>query len=159
MGEPAGDDTVFLTSDPGVELGKETISLVKGQLGIELRSTRFADIVAEILLLGLMPGRGLRPTLDGTYEIHLCGLLWEATEIEAYEFVGGLREQELLGSPPRAASHQSRDLRPALRQSMESLAAAVDTGRPGWLANELEAVDAGRSHHPLAEVPSRHQTP
>src|SRR5438093_6421812 len=96
--------------------------LLKERLRIDLKSQKLAEIAAEILLFQRIPGRGLRLELDGKYRLHLRGLLWEAAEAEAYEFVGRLQEDELLGPAPSNLSRQMSDLRPALDNALTTVA-------------------------------------
>jgi len=143
-------ELIYLGDDGHVDLSDSTINQIKERLQIDFKSQRLAEIAAEILLFQRMPGRGLRPDLDGKYRLHLRGLLWEATEVEAYEFVGRLREDELLGPSPSNPSKQMIDLRPALDDALTTFANIVDYGRSGWLNNETDEVKKKRSNHPLA---------
>lgn len=145
---PAG--LIYLGDDGHVNLSDATMNQIKERLRIDFKSQKLAEIAAEILLFQRMPGRGLRPDLDGKYRLHLRGLLWEATEAEAYEFVGRLREDELLGPSPSSPSKQMIDLRPALDDALTTVAGIVDHGRPGWLNKEMEEVKKKRSSHPIA---------
>lgn len=143
---------IYLGDDGHVDLSDSAINQIKERLRIEFESKKLAEIAAEILLFQRIPSRGLRPDLDGKYRIHLGGLLWEATEVEVYEFVGRLREDKLLGPSPSNVSKQIVDLRPALGDALITVAAIVDYGRSGWLDNETDKVKKRRSNHPLATI-------
>lgn len=142
-------ELLYLGDDEYVELSDAILHEIKGRLGINFKSQKLAEIVAEILLCQLLPGRGLRPGVDGKYRIYLRGLLWEATEVEAYELVGRLREVDLLTPTPCDTSSLNDDLRPALGNALTTLASIVDQGRPGWLRNEIQRVKDKKSKHPL----------
>jgi hypothetical protein len=139
---------IYLGQDPHAELNTTTISRIKDSLRVDFKSRTLAEIAAEILLFQRLPG--LTQGVDGKYRLYLCGLLWEATEAEAYDFVGRLREDELLGPPSRNLSKRVTDLREALADALTTVAHTVDHGRSGWLDKEIEKVRKGRSNHPLA---------
>lgn len=147
--EPA-TGLIYLCEEALVPLNDAVISAVKASLGIDFKSKKLGEIIAEILLLGRMSNRGLRPELDGSFSINLGGVLWEATEAETYEFVGRLREDELLGAPPRSSEIPIVDVKIALAASLATIAEAVDHGSPTWLEKEMDKVRERRSAHPLA---------
>lgn len=97
---------IYLGDNPHMPLPNDTIERIKVALSVDFQSTNLAEILAEILLFRLMPGRGLRPGTDGSYRIFLGELLWEATESEAYEFVGRLREPASSKLSPISPRHQ-----------------------------------------------------
>lgn len=84
----ADSNLIPLHSDPYVPIEGHVLQSVKRDLGVEFRSSTLADVLAEILLMQLLPGRGLRPGADGIYRINLGGLLRMFTEDEAIQFVG-----------------------------------------------------------------------
>lgn len=141
-------ELIYLCVDGYTRLHETTLNLMKSHLGINFKSKTLAEILAEILLFGLMPGRGLRPDLDGNYEVNLNGLLWKATELEAFEFVGRLRESDFI-TPARDESLQLNDLRSLLHDELATLASIVEHRQPGWLDSEMKKVKANRSTHPL----------
>lgn len=141
---------IYLGDNPHVPLPNETIVKIKEALGVDFKSTNLAEILAEILLFRLMPGRGLRPGIDGSYRIYLGELLWEATEAQTYEFAGRLREPDILKTFPNASSTPTIDLRPALEEALTLIADIVEHGQAGWLLDEREKVKTARSSHPLA---------
>jgi hypothetical protein len=145
-----GTHLIDLGNDAKIELDDAVINSIKHSLGVNFKSQTLSDIIAEILLFGRMSGRGLKQGVDGTYRIRLGGVLWEATEAEAYEFVGKIREDELLGPPPRAHHRSSVELRSALAADLISIAQVVGYDNPTWLKDEIAKVKAGRSKHPLA---------
>jgi hypothetical protein len=149
IGVKSESGLIYLGQDGHVNLSESTINQLKRCLRIDFQSQTLAEIAAEILLLGRIPGRGLRPDLDGKYRLHLGGLLWEVTEPEAYEFVGSLRETELLGPAPTLPSQMS-DRRPALGDALATIANIVDYGRRGWLDSEMAKVKTKQSNHSLA---------
>lgn len=142
-------ELIYLGENAHGDLGDSTIRQIKDTLGINFKSTTLAELIAEILLLRLIPGRGLRPGLDGRYTVHLNGQLWQTTESEAYEFVGRLREPELLKIFSNDTPPQPSDIRPVLDESLIHLASIVDYDRPGWLVKEIEKVKQKRSNNPL----------
>jgi hypothetical protein len=141
---------IYLGDDPDTPLPKDTIDRIKVALGIDFQSTNLTEILAEILLFRRMPGRGLRPGIDGSYRIYLGKLLWEATEAEVYEFLGRLQEPDIFKAFPNISSAPKNDLRPALREALRIIEDIVDRGQSGWLLSELEKVKSSRSCHPLA---------
>ncbi|MGE0651858.1 MAG: hypothetical protein AB7P12_08920 [Alphaproteobacteria bacterium] len=148
-----GTDLIDLGDDTKTELADPAINSIKRCLGVDFKSRTLSDIIAEILLFQRIPGRGLRPGVDGTYKIHLGSVIWEATEAEAYEFVGKIREDDLLGPPPpRRVQHHSTDkLRKALNADLTLVAQVVGNGNPAWLEREVARVNTRRSRHPLAK--------
>ena len=147
---PLNEDVLHLGDDPSLNLSEEIVLGLRQRLGVDIQSRNLADIAAEILLMQLLPGHGLRPTLEGRYQIYLCGLLWEATESEVYEFIGQLREPELIGGRSSRPRGQVKDLRPALSDALERIAALVRRGAAGWLEAEIQKVEEERSRQPLA---------
>ena len=147
---PRTSDWIPLGKDPHVPLSSELIGQIKEMLHVNFKSTTLGDILAEILLLGMLPGRGLRPGLDGSYSICLSGTtLWEASENATYDFVGRIREPELLRDFP-IPSHNIQDLRPALTEALAFLSSIIEYGQPDWLANEIDKVRRNTSRHPFA---------
>lgn len=142
-------ELIYLGENAHGDLGDSTLRQIKDTLGISFKSTTLAELIVEILLFRLMPGRGLRPGLDGRYTVHLNGPLWQTTESEAYEFVGRLREPEVLKIFPNDTPPEPSDIRPVLDESLIHLASIVDHGRPGWLVKEIEKVKQKRSDNPL----------
>lgn len=143
----------FLTDDPKADMDKEVIARLKENLGVDFRSLTLADVLAEILLMQKIPNRGLRPGIDGAYRINLSGTIWSATEAEAFEFVGRIREPDLLGIAP-VRNRPRADLSESLTQAMEQLRDITDSDRPNWLQGVVEKYRAGRSRHPLAQAAS-----
>lgn len=141
---------IYLGDDPHMPLPNDTIEKIRVALSVDFQSTNLAEILAEILLFRLMPGRGLRPGTDGSYKIFLGELLWQATESEAFEFVGRLREPDILKAFPNVSSPSTNDLRPALEEALGIIADLVDYRQQGWLLNELNKVKKNKSSHPLA---------
>lgn len=66
-------ELIYLGENAHGDLDDSTIKQIKDTLGINFKSTTLAELIAEILLLRLMPGCGLRPGLDGRYTVHLNG--------------------------------------------------------------------------------------
>ena len=66
---------IYLGDDTHAKLDNGTINKLKERLTVDFKSENLAEIVAEILLLQRIPGRGLRPGLDGTYSFHLGKLV------------------------------------------------------------------------------------
>ncbi|HKA22650.1 MAG TPA: hypothetical protein VKN18_30540 [Blastocatellia bacterium] len=141
---------IYLGDDPHAKLDNGTINKLKDRLAVDFKSENLAEIVAEILLLQRIPGRGLRAGLDGTYSFHLGKLVWKVTETEAYEFVGKLRETELLGQPAPRPGQRIADLRPRLDHALITIADVVNHDRSGWLDKEIEKVKRKQSNHPVA---------
>ena len=71
--------------------------------------------------------------------------MWEVTETEAYDFVGKLRETELLGQPAARPGQRIADLRPRLDRALIAIAHVVNHDRSGWLDKEIEKVKRKQS--------------
>jgi hypothetical protein len=144
-------ELIYLGQDSKAPLPQTSIDAIKKYLKIDFHSKSLEQILAEILLFRLIPGRGIGPQLDGTYVIHLGALKWEATESEVFEFVGRLREPALLSLGTSAPSREAvtTDLRNPLSDALQLIADVVNSGQPEWLEKEAEKVNRQQSAHPL----------
>ena len=138
-------DIVFVTEDPHAPLFPSMRTRFCELLGFSgVASNSLADILIEVLLLS----GGLRPDLEGTYELHIGGLVKAFTEDEAMAFLGRLL---ITNEPFNVNPRRLGQVGPDLERNLQTLSAVLERWAPNWLENKMRGRREAENSHPLVQ--------